>query len=109
MNPRGRASERSRACRWALLLVLACLLAACGAGAPKTVVLIGGPASEGAGRHAYPEGIRQLQAMLEQDAPGGVRVNAYPHGWPSDPAALRLRRPACSCRCGAGDGRRCSG
>ena len=88
MNPRGRASERSRACRWALLLVLACLLAACGAGAPKTVVLIGGPASEGAGRHAYPEGIRQLQAMLEQDAPGGVRVNAYPHGWPSDPAAL---------------------
>ncbi len=77
----------SRACRWAWLL-LACVLAACGAQAPKTIVLIGGPASEGPGRHAYPAGIRQLQAMLEQGAPGRVRVQAYPDGWPADPAAL---------------------
>ena len=85
---RGRACGWSRACRGALLLSLACLLTACGAAAPKTVVLIGGPASEGPGRHAYPEGIRQLQTMLERDASGRVRVRAYPDGWPGDPAAL---------------------
>jgi len=83
-----RAGRGWRACRWALRLSLACLLAACGAAPPKTVVLIGGPASEGPGRHAYPEGIGRLQALLEQDAPGRVRVQAYPDGWPADPAAL---------------------
>lgn len=69
-------------------MLVAGALAACGGGEPKTVVLIGGPPSEGPGRHAYPDGIRQLQAMLEQDADGRVRVQAYPDGWPKDPAAL---------------------
>ena len=86
--PGGRARGLSRACRWVVALVLACVLVACSAGAPKTVVLIGGPASEGPGRHAYPAGIRQLQKMLEEEAAGRVRVQAYPDGWPADPAAL---------------------
>jgi outer membrane protein assembly factor BamB/type 1 glutamine amidotransferase len=85
--PLGCARWVLRARRWALLLVFACVLAACG-GEPKTVVLIGGPASEGPGRHAYPDGIRQLQALLEQDASDRVRVDAYPDGWPADPSVL---------------------
>jgi len=86
--PGGRARGLSRACRWVVALCLACMLAACEGEAPKTVVLIGGPASEGPGRHAYPAGIRQLQQLLEKDASGRVRVQAYPDGWPIDPAAL---------------------
>ncbi len=59
---------------------------------PTRIVLIGGPASEGPGRHAYPDGIRVLKAMLEASADftthRHVTVVAYPDGWPADPAAL---------------------
>ena len=62
----------------------ACLLAAglmlaggCRRTPPRTVVLIGGTASEGPGRHAYPQGIRALQALLQQDP--GSRDRREPH------------------------------
>lgn len=76
---------------------VACLLVAgvlvsvgCRRAPPRTVVLIGGAASEGPGRHAYPQGVRALQALLQQD-PGSrdrLRIEAYPDGWPADPHAF---------------------
>ncbi len=60
--------------------------------APRTIVLIGGEKSEGPARHEYPDGIRLLKALLESSpdvkAIGGLRIDAYPGGWPKDPGAL---------------------
>lgn len=60
--------------------------------APHKIVLIGGAKSEGPARHDYPNGIRQIQQLLESspDADAGQRlvVAAYPDGWPADPAAF---------------------
>lgn len=72
------------------------LLGACAGAAAKpepvrTVVLIGGAKSEkAAGLHDYPNGIRALKRILESspDARGRLRVEAYPDGWPADPALL---------------------
>src|SRR5258706_10318555 len=59
--------------------------------APRTIVLIGGEKSEGPARHEYPDGIRLLKALLESSpdvkAIGGLRIDAYPGGWPKDPRA----------------------
>lgn len=57
---------------------------------PKKVVLIGGSPSEGPARHDYPNGIRLLKAFLASspDAPADLVIDAYPDGWPDDPAAL---------------------
>lgn len=58
----------------------------------RTLVLIGGPPSEGPGRHDYPAGVRLLQALLESSpdvtAIAGLTVRAYPDGWPDDPRAF---------------------
>jgi hypothetical protein len=75
----------------ALSLVLLCAFAAgCAKEPARKVVLIGGAASEGPGRHAYPDGIRALKSLLETspDNDGRLAVAAYPDGWPRDPAAL---------------------
>lgn len=87
------ASDRMRA-RIAAVLASACVLLAVLAGCQrepaKRVVLVGGPASEGPGRHAYPDGIRALEALLEAspDARGRIEVHAYPDGWPADARAF---------------------
>ena len=81
-----RARRLPRA--WALL---ACLwLCACADPPPRTVVIIGGVASEGPGKHDYPSGVRRLQALIEHspDAGSALRVIAYPDGWPRDDGAL---------------------
>lgn len=51
----------------------------------KTVVLVGGPHTEGPGRHEYENGVRALGRLLES-APGSprLRVRSYPSGWPDD-------------------------
>ncbi|MBB5208296.1 ThuA domain-containing protein [Chiayiivirga flava] len=72
--------------------LVALLLAAvsCAGVSAQTVVLIGGPASEGPGRHDYPVGVRTLQTLLESspDAAHDLRVTSYPDGWPENPHAL---------------------
>jgi len=67
-------------------LVLALPLAT-GAAAPLKVVLIGGPSSEGPGRHEYRQGIAQIAGWLR--AQPDLAVAAYPDGWPADPRALQ--------------------
>jgi mono/diheme cytochrome c family protein/type 1 glutamine amidotransferase len=64
--------------------------AAPGKNHPLRIVLIGGPSSEGPGRHDYPAGIRRLEQLLAASIgmPQGFDVKAYPDGWPSDPAAF---------------------
>ncbi|MFT3817380.1 MAG: ThuA domain-containing protein [Rubrivivax sp.] len=69
---------------WLLALLLA---PAAVAAAPLKVVLIGGPNSEGPGRHEYREGIAQIATWLR--ARPGLAVAAYPDGWPQDPRALQ--------------------
>lgn len=58
----------------------------------RKVVLIGGEKSEGAARHDYANGVRLLQSFLasspDAKASGELVVEAYPDGWPADPAAL---------------------
>lgn len=72
-----------------LICVLSCV-SGCGKDPPRKVILIGGVKSEGPARHDYPNGIRVLKAILESspDADGKLVVDAYPDGWPKDPAAL---------------------
>ncbi|MFT3763251.1 MAG: ThuA domain-containing protein [Pseudoxanthomonas sp.] len=77
--------------RAGMLGVLTCLLlSACERASPRKVVLIGGADSEGPGRHDYPQGIRALQAMLQDDPAtrGRLEIAAYPNGWPADPHAF---------------------
>jgi cytochrome c553/type 1 glutamine amidotransferase len=72
-----------------LLGLAALLLALAGAAwgqAPREVVLIGGPASEGPTRHAYAQGLQQLAAELSRDR--RVVVRRHLDGWPADPRAL---------------------
>ncbi|HUP31054.1 MAG TPA: ThuA domain-containing protein, partial [Usitatibacter sp.] len=55
------------------------------------VAIIGGAKSEGAARHEYPDGVRLLRDLLaaSPDARAlDVAIDAYPDGWPGDPAAL---------------------
>ncbi|MBY8825242.1 ThuA domain-containing protein [Sphingomonas colocasiae] len=55
----------------------------------KHIVLIGGRESHAPGEHAHPDGIRVLKALIETSPDlRGVSVDAYPEGWPDDPAAL---------------------
>ncbi|KAF1714625.1 hypothetical protein CSC74_15350 [Pseudoxanthomonas yeongjuensis] len=65
------------------------MLAACGGGEQKKIVLIGGTPSEGAARHAYPDGVRLLESFL-RSAPEarGAKIEAFADGWPDDPAAF---------------------
>jgi hypothetical protein len=65
------------------------MLAACGGGEHKKIVLIGGTPSEGAARHAYPDGVRLLESFL-RSAPEarGAKIEAFADGWPDDPAAF---------------------
>lgn len=82
--------------RRAFALFLACASLCWGtthaADAPKRIVLIGGPKSEGPARHDYPNGVRLLSALLDSSpdaqAIDSLIVAAYPDGWPADPAAL---------------------
>ncbi|MGI9024618.1 MAG: ThuA domain-containing protein [Burkholderiaceae bacterium] len=75
-----------------LACILLCLAPVCDGHAFRKIVLIGGAKSEGPARHDYPDGARLLKAFLESspDANAGadLRVDAYPDGWPADPAAL---------------------
>lgn len=63
-----------------------------GAAEARRIVLIGGEKSEGAAQHDYPNGVRLLKALLESSPDlrsiEGVVVDAYPDGWPADPAAF---------------------
>ena len=72
------------------MVCLLVFLTACNRDTPKKIVLIGGAKSEGPARHDYPNGIRVLKTILESspDAQGKLTVDAYPDGWPKDPAAL---------------------
>jgi quercetin dioxygenase-like cupin family protein len=75
----------------AMLLMLCTVGTAWCANGPKKVVFIGGPKSHGFGEHDFPNGIALLKNFLEEspDAKAaGLVVDAYPNGWPSDPAAL---------------------
>lgn len=85
-----RIAARWRACRQAGALLLCVWLSACAPPPQRTVVIIGGAASEGPGRHDYPQGVRKLQALIEATpkAHAALRVVAYPDGWPQDPRAL---------------------
>lgn len=77
------------ACLHAATLLGALLLATAvgAADGPRKIVLIGGAASEGLGRHDYPRAVRVLDQLLTSspDLPG-VKVEAYPDGWPGDSA-----------------------
>ncbi|KRD34690.1 hypothetical protein ASE35_08080 [Lysobacter sp. Root916] len=86
---KARPAARWRGWRHAAALSVCVLLSAC-AEPPRTVVIIGGAASEGPGKHDYPQGVRKLQALIEAspDARAALRVVAYPDGWPQDPHAL---------------------
>ena len=57
----------------------------------KTIVLIGGPRTQGPAEHDHPNGIRVLQTILESSPDikaFNLRVEAYPDGWPVDDAAF---------------------
>ena len=55
----------------------------------KTIVLIGGPKSHGAGEHDFPAGISLIKQFIEESPDArGMRVLAYPNGWPEDASAL---------------------
>lgn len=77
-------------------LLFACILLGlapvCDAQAVPKIILIGGAKSEGPARHDYPDGVRLLKAFLESspdaNAGAGLTVDAYPDGWPADPAAF---------------------
>lgn len=59
--------------------------------APKTIVLIGGAKSHSPAQHDHPNGIGVLKTILESSpdiAALGLRVDAYPDGWPADEAAF---------------------
>ena len=77
--------------RLALACAFLCCAPAFARDTPPRIVLIGGAKSEGPARHEYPDGIRLLKSLLES-SPNvkalGLRVDAYPDGWPKDPAAL---------------------
>jgi quercetin dioxygenase-like cupin family protein len=79
---------------FALLLVCSSIAsqAAWGAAEIRRVVLIGGAKSEGPAQHDYPNGVRLLKAFLESSpdvqAIKGLVVDAWPDGWPTDPAAF---------------------
>ena len=78
---------------FALVLALAMLFPGiAAASAPTRIVLIGGPKSEGPARHDYPIAIRLLKSFLDSSPDvgrgGRIVVDAYPDGWPDDPAAL---------------------
>jgi outer membrane protein assembly factor BamB len=91
MSGCAKSTGRRRA-NFAAILCLACalLFAGCQREPAKRVVLIGGAASEGPGRHAYPDGVRVLQALLgdSPDTRGRIEVRAYPDGWPADAHAF---------------------
>lgn len=77
---------------WAWLAVMA-QGAAAAAQPAKHVVLIGGRESHAPGEHAHPDGVRILAALLKtssdvMDSGGRIVVDAYPDGWPADPAIL---------------------
>ena len=57
----------------------------------RKIVLIGGPASVGAaiGEHDFPDGIRLLKQFLDASPDTrGVKIVAYPDGWPTEESAL---------------------
>lgn len=87
----GRASAWRLFAAWLALLIVA-MASGCGQddGSGKTIVLIGGAASEGPGRHDYPSGVRHLKELLAA-APQTHRaeIRAFENGWPTDPAALQ--------------------
>lgn len=79
-------------CAVAMLVgVLACCTSVA-AQAASRVILIGGTKSEGPAQHDYPNGIRALAALLtaspDAQAIPSFAVDAYPDGWPADPATL---------------------
>lgn len=57
---------------------------------PRTIVLIGGAASEGPGRHDYPRAVRVLDELLRSSpdlkSVPGLKIESYPDGWPADSA-----------------------
>ncbi|MCW5579734.1 MAG: ThuA domain-containing protein [Luteimonas sp.] len=78
--------------RWiAMLLALCVALAGCVREPLRKIVLIGGAKSEAPGRHDYPDGVRAIARLLAE-SPEARRANlvveAFPDGWPDDPAAL---------------------
>lgn len=79
-------------CAVLLLVALACAGATSAAGVPRKIVIVGGATSEGPGRHDYPDAVRLLKQWIETspDVPldDAVHVDAYPDGWPRDPAAF---------------------
>ena len=87
---RGLVSWSLRVRRWLSLWSISVLLAACADPPARTVVIIGGAASEGPGKHDYPQGVRRLRALIEAspNARAALRVVAYPDEWPKDPHAL---------------------
>lgn len=88
-QPRAPAWRRVFGLLAALVLLLS---AGCGQddGRGKTIILIGGSASEGPGRHDYPAGLRQLRAILASTPQTkAAEVRTFEQGWPTDPDALR--------------------
>lgn len=85
---RGPSLQRARCLQTLHRVATSAVLLVCGAcSSPQTtVLLIGGPDSEGPGFHDYPDGVRELQAMLADV--DGVDVIASPDAWPTSGAVF---------------------
>ena len=70
------------------IFLLASAVAASAADAGR-IVLIGGKKSHGPGQHDFPNGIPLFAAQIKAAAPfAGIEVQAFPTGWPADPAVF---------------------
>lgn len=75
---------------WVVLVLLLSVGCRRDDGRDKTIILIGGSASEGPGRHDYPAGVRRLKAILATSPQTrAAEVRIFEQGWPTDPDALR--------------------
>lgn len=81
-----RVARTSMRAAWRGMAIAALLLCAACSSPQTTVLLIGGPDSEGPGFHDYPDGVRELQHLLDEI--DGVQVIASPDAWPADDAAF---------------------
>lgn len=92
--PSGRARGLSRACRWVLVLLSAWMLAGCGSGAPKAVVLIGGMPQVGLRSAALDsQGFAACHDHPQGNVPPRAVIAARPHSRIVDALSQGVMRP----------------